>query len=896
MKKFIFPLLVLSAFILSAAKPVGIWSGNGHHKLSELFNATVMNPQWKADKPVKAVCKGDFDKFAAVVYTHGGEHPLRFREWKANNYPALEKYVRNGGTFIILANGSRYSDDGKTGKTGVWETLLGAKTWVNFSGKAEIKAADWQDCGSDPKVFTGMLKGNFAALKDLTTAKVIIGNNSGALVTVNQLGKGKVYYINVRLTESNTGFPQNPAWRNVQLEQYFPFAKKIHSILMAQRPAVDKTPREVWETTPLGPAPVKDNFSKPVRKKLVSNRKYTKLDGAPLKLIENGKPRAVFVPGGLGKGAAKMLNELLKKISGVQLPLAAAGAVSAQGDKWRFLRVHYDTKIVFAKSEKVEITAENNLITIAAPTPEMGIQTFMREALGYRMLWPGKDGEVYTESATVTIPPFKLTDAPFFAQRQLRNTLYKTSKTWKTPEGKIVKLSVPEEMLTKHHLTGIDPVEGAALRPRAGREWYPVQRLGGSLKSSGGMNFYTWKDRFSKTHPEYFALQFDGTRRQRTPHVRICKANPEVIKQAAADAVALIKKHKRKYYICAPTDGNYDIFCMCPSCRAWDPTGGHIGNARVYLGRNRPYFKAGRKTDRVLRFTSEVAKIVKKSCPNVTFRYLAYASYLAPPEYFRDFPEKFMTTFVGLEYLNNDNLARDRKYWDFWASVSSEMILRPNCLLAGGGFPLVYAHELGRDIRYCAETGMVGADFDSIPHHWATMGLNYYVLAQMLWDPTQSVDDIIADYCRSFGKGAEPMKKYFLHCEKLTSILAKNQAENVKVLEDLTQGASKKFIDHFMDVFTENELKTLAGHLAKARQAAAGDELATQKVDFVAAGFDFTLKRLEFYRNYKSGKRSKALAEANKKFYQEFFRRYPYAVNVPYISLSSYYSYWRHCK
>ena len=93
MKKFIFPLLALSAFILSAAKPVGIWSGNGHHKLSELFNATVMNPQWKADKPVKAVCKGDFDKFAAVVYTHGGEHPLRFREWKANNYPALEKYV-----------------------------------------------------------------------------------------------------------------------------------------------------------------------------------------------------------------------------------------------------------------------------------------------------------------------------------------------------------------------------------------------------------------------------------------------------------------------------------------------------------------------------------------------------------------------------------------------------------------------------------------------------------------------------------------------------------------------------------------------------------------------------------------------------------------------------------
>ena len=144
MKQFLF-ILAVSALTLTAAKPVGIWYGNAHNKLSELFNATVMNPQWKADKPVKAVCNGDVDKFSAVVYIHGGENPLRFRNWKAADYTAVENFVRNGGTFVILANGSRYSDDGKTGKTGVWEKMLGAKTWVNFSGKAEIKAADWQD-------------------------------------------------------------------------------------------------------------------------------------------------------------------------------------------------------------------------------------------------------------------------------------------------------------------------------------------------------------------------------------------------------------------------------------------------------------------------------------------------------------------------------------------------------------------------------------------------------------------------------------------------------------------------------------------------------------------------------------------------------------------------------
>lgn len=896
MKKFFFA-LAMSAFALSAAKPVGIWYGNAHFRLSELFNATVMNPQWKADKPIHAVCKGDFEKFSAVIYMHGKHNPLRFREWKKDHFPALENYVKNGGIFILLADGSRYSDNGKPGKTGTLASLLGAKTFANFSGKAEIKDTSWQDCGKDPKVFTGMLKGNFAALKDLTTAKVIIGNDSGALVAVNDFGKGRVYYINMRLTESDTGFRQNPAWLNVQLEQYFPFAKKIHSILMAGKPAVDKTPREVWETGELGPKPVNDHFEKPVRKNLVSLRKYTTLDGKELKLVSDGKPCAVIVIGGVGvKPAAETLNKLLKKISGVELPFAVAAAVAVKDGQWRFKWVNYDTKIVFAKSSKVEITAENNLITIAAPDPAMGIQSFMREALGYRMLWPGRDGEVYAKSPVVSIKPFKLTDAPFFAQRQLRNSLYKSAKPWKTPEGKIIKLSLPEDMLTKHNFTGIDPREGAALRPNAGREWYPVQRLGGLLKSSGGMNFYSWKKRFAKTHPEYFALQFDGTRKQKTEHVRICKANLDVIKQAANDAVAAIRKNKVNYYSCSPTDGSYDIFCMCPKCRAWDPAGGKSGNARVYLGRNRPFFKAVSKTDRVLRFTSEVAKLVNKSCPEVTIRYLAYAGYLAPPQYFRDFPKRFMTTFVGMEYLNSDNLERDRKYWDFWARVSSEMILRPNCLLAGGGFPLVYVHELGKDIRYCAETGMVGADFDSIPHHWATMGLNYYVLAQLLWDPTLSVDEIIDDYCRGFGKGAEAMKKYFLHCEKLTSLLAQQQAESVKALEDLTQGVNKKFIDYFMDVFNEAERQTLGRYLAEAKAAAAGDEMAAEKVEFITAGFDFTLKRLEYYQNFKSGKRAKALADENKKFYQEFFRKYPYAVNIPSLALNAYHSYWRYCK
>ena len=47
------------------------------------------------------------------------------------------------------------------------------------------------------------------------------------------------------------------------------------------------------------------------------------------------------------------------------------------------------------------------------------------------------------------------------------------------------------------------------------------------------------------------------------------------------------------------------------------------------------------------------------------------------------------------------------------------------------------------DFRYLASHGMMGTDFDSCCHNWATQGLNYYVVARLHWNPEQRVDAII---------------------------------------------------------------------------------------------------------------------------------------------------------
>ena len=88
--------------------------------------------------------------------------------------------------------------------------------------------------------------------------------------------------------------------------------------------------------------------------------------------------------------------------------------------------------------------------------------------------------------------------------------------------------------------------------------------------------------------------------------------NPEVIKQTVKEARSMIDKKKGvECFSVSPCDGGYDIFCMCPRCRAWDPTGAPEGARRVFLGRNRPVFPYPRMTDRVLRFTCEIARELK---------------------------------------------------------------------------------------------------------------------------------------------------------------------------------------------------------------------------------------------------------------------------------------------
>ena len=214
-KKLLLLLLAVAATGVFAAKPVGVWNGLAWQRVGELVNATVFSPQWHKDKPLKINFIGkEFDKVSAVVYLHGFNQIFRFREWKKDTIKNMETFVSNGGVLVILVDGAPRPPS--VTKVGDMSKLLGATKYADISGKVEIKDKSWAECGKNPKVFEHMLAPKttqgapakpLIALSGITTAKTIIGNASGAIVAVNQLGKGKVYFINVRLTESASSFP-----------------------------------------------------------------------------------------------------------------------------------------------------------------------------------------------------------------------------------------------------------------------------------------------------------------------------------------------------------------------------------------------------------------------------------------------------------------------------------------------------------------------------------------------------------------------------------------------------------------------------------------------------------------------------------------------------------------
>jgi len=431
-------------------------------------------------------------------------------------------------------------------------------------------------------------------------------------------------------------------------------------------------------------------------------------------------------------------------------------------------------------------------------------------------------------------------------------------------------------------LRGVDGKIGAA---------EGAQRLGQSPRVNFGHAYNDYTGRFAADHPDWFALQPDGTRTPTNARPRLDKENPALIAQVARDALRQLDADPLlSLASLTPNDGGASAWDFDAGARALDPTDGPPITLPIRLGGLRVTLPYVAMTDRMLTFYNRVADEVQRLRPGTRLGASAYSTYRTPPLHVVPHPQ-LAFTFVGLVYFDETTRQRDRRSWDGWAAGGNPLMLRPNALHSGHGLPGVFVHKLGDDLRHCYETMMFGADFDSIIHHWATQGLNYYVLAKLLWNPAADIDALVDDYCRAgFGSAAYEAKKYFTQLETLTNELAAGIASDVGELraeeDEPARGLDPDSIYAVIPkYYGPARLAPLRATLARATAAAGDDSAAIARLAFLGRGLDYAAEQARVFAlvNQRTPDRA-ALAAALRErqaLFQAIYDRDYFAIGFP---------------
>ncbi len=531
-------------------------------------------------------------------------------------------------------------------------------------------------------------------------------------------------------------------------------------------------------------------------------------------------------------------------------------------------------------------TSGNAVILLGGPTEATGhtdaggvryAAIELLERLGCRYLWPGELGLVIPQTQRIVVPSLDITYTPKIGRRGIRWRPF----TLREGDARQVLQSL-DTSPDRWQRTWTEAVDSPI--PVSWDVW---QRLGGEMPNFGhagaGLRDAQWAlDR----HPEWFALQTDGTRDQGgIARWRLCKSNEELIDHVAQDIIRRRNEDPSLVLVSlCPNDGGYSTWCLCDDCRALDPPNGPPVTLLLFerAGSSRrkemPYVSL---TDRLLFYWNSIAERVTAEHPDLLLGVSAYSRFSDPPV------ERRLHPNLVVRYVRSDH-----EGWKGWQQAGAKRIFwRPNILLINRRHAKLQSivGQMADHVSFFAQHGMTMTDISSITHHWSTLGLTYYATARLNWNPHMSGDEIIADYARhGFGPGAEFIERYFQRVEQLTA------AGRWGIDED--EGDRR-------DAVSSGEIMAeLRGLLNAAERAAGDDRTIVQRVAFLRMGLNFTeLQDVldDMAQRAAAGEsvdrdRATRLIDLNGLVLRDLLHRHPLAIHVPsLIRQSATFARWR---
>jgi hypothetical protein len=499
---------------------------------------------------------------------------------------------------------------------------------------------------------------------------------------------------------------------------------------------------------------------------------------ADITLVRDGKAQAVIiVPEGLSKHVQKPASQLtsagvsvplaaveladyLQKVSGVRPAIATETQKGVEAASRIYIGQCKASAEFAVQPEEFVIRTSGNDLHIrggdAAPGGLIcqgtlfGVYDFIERELGVRWLFPGEHGEVVPRRSTINIPELDRREQPRIEKRKVRNQAVTREDTF-APVLK--QWGIPVEAWKGAH------------GPEATGAWFRRMRLGARIEIEGGHAYAGWWEKYGKEHPEWFALQPNGTRTQQPERERLCKSNPALWNEIARVRIAEFKADPSKRMASlAPNDGGANKWCMCAACRALDPADApKLLNDRSLIdpATKLPFAEYPALTDRVFTFFNEIAKRVRREMPDRDLVAYAYSVYRTPPVKLGPLEPNLIVGYVGLDPTDIEA----------WSRIAPRLYLRPNDLgpAIDLGLPRNNAVQLASAVKFAVEHKAIGFDFDNCHGNRSAHGLDYYVLCKALWNPALDVRATIADYCRAaYGAAAEPMQRYHDRLEKIS--------------------------------------------------------------------------------------------------------------------------------
>jgi len=469
-----------------------------------------------------------------------------------------------------------------------------------------------------------------------------------------------------------------------------------------------------------------------------------------LVLVRDGQALAAIVtaakPSENARIAAAELQEYLEKITGAKLPIATdesppVGPLILVGrssltDRIPGLEIPTG-KTKNLREEGFVVQTDSDRLVLAGNDvePYYGTRYAVAEflhRLGVRWFLPGEMGEVVPKMATVSVGPLRVLERPDFPLRNF----------W---EHSRERMAAECEQWRVHN----------KMNPRATEAAFGVP-------GDSSVQGYLPKNQFA-AHPDWFALQRDGTRTNSHP----CTTSEGMIRhfvdRIKADAWA-----GKSISAFAPDDGLPR--CWCDRCA-------NIENSfDGYGSNNRDPVPDSSASNEWFYFVNRILTEVNKEFPDHIVSTNGYANRDVPPEVPPEMlfnPHGNLTVMFANICACTIHAYDDPKCWQMqrqgqmirqWCQLSDKvwMYNYNYTMLVNRGTITPMVQRLRRNIPLLKRWGVLGFH-DQDEADWAMSGLTTRIVrARLEWDTKADVDAILEDfYAKWYGRAAAPMKAYY---------------------------------------------------------------------------------------------------------------------------------------